>query len=45
MIINGVAAIKCGYGFVGIEREKEYCEIAEKRIGYYPVPIVYGALE
>lgn len=29
---TGVAAIKCGYGFVGIEREKEYCEIADKRI-------------
>lgn len=29
---TGVAAIRNGFGFVGIEREKEYCKIAEKRI-------------
>lgn len=27
-----VAAKKLGFGFIGIEREKEYCEIAEKRL-------------
>lgn len=29
---TGVAAKNLGLGFVGIEREKEYCEIAEKRL-------------
>jgi site-specific DNA-methyltransferase (adenine-specific) len=29
---TGVAATKLGFGFIGIEREAEYVEIAEKRI-------------
>lgn len=29
---TGVAAKRLGFGFIGIEREKEYCEIAEKRM-------------
>ncbi len=29
---TGVAAVNLGFKFIGIEREKEYCEIAEKRI-------------
>jgi DNA modification methylase len=29
---TGVAAIKLGYGFVGIEKVKDYCDIAAKRI-------------
>lgn len=29
---TGVAAIRNGFGFIGIEREKEYVKIAEKRI-------------
>jgi site-specific DNA-methyltransferase (adenine-specific) len=31
---TGVAAVRLGYEFIGIEREKEYCEIAEKRIAH-----------
>ena len=27
-----VAAVKCGRKFIGIEKEKEYFDIAEKRI-------------
>ena len=30
---TGIAAKKLGFKFIGIEREKEYFEIAEKRIG------------
>ena len=29
---TGVAAKRLGFGFVGLEREAEYCEIAEKRL-------------
>lgn len=29
---TGVAATRLGFGFIGIEREKEYVDIAEKRI-------------
>lgn len=29
---TGVAATRLGFGFVGIEMEKEYCDIAEKRL-------------
>lgn len=29
---TGIAAKECGFGFIGIEREKEYFEIAEARI-------------
>lgn len=29
---TGVAAVGLGFSFIGIELEKEYCEIAEKRI-------------
>lgn len=29
---TGVAAKRLGFNFIGIEREKEYCDIAEKRI-------------
>ena len=31
---TGVAAVQNGYDFIGIEKEKEYFEIAEKRIKY-----------
>ena len=31
---TGKAAVRGGFDFVGIEREKEYFEIAEARIGY-----------
>jgi len=31
---TGIAALKEGFRFVGIEREPEYFEIAEKRVGY-----------
>ena len=31
---TGKAAIRGGFDFVGIEREKEYMEIAEARIQY-----------
>jgi site-specific DNA-methyltransferase (adenine-specific) len=29
---SGVAALKCGHRFVGIEIEPKYCELAEKRL-------------
>lgn len=29
---TGIAAKECGFDFIGIEREKEYVVIAEKRI-------------
>ena len=29
---TGVAAVRLGHSFIGIEREQEYCEIARKRI-------------
>ena len=29
---TGVACVNTGRDFIGIEKEKEYCEIAEKRI-------------
>lgn len=32
---TGVAAIKNGFNFIGIEKDAEYFKIAEKRIGYY----------
>ena len=32
---TGVAAKKNGYDFIGIELDKEYCEIAEKRINSF----------
>ena len=31
---TGIAARNLGFRFVGIEKEKEYCEIAEKRISH-----------
>ena len=31
---TGIAARSLGFRFVGIEKEKEYCEIAEKRISH-----------
>lgn len=31
---TGIAAKNLGFDFIGIEREKEYCEIAEKRIAH-----------
>jgi DNA modification methylase len=31
---TGKAAIRGGFNFIGIEREKEYMEIAESRINY-----------
>lgn len=35
---TGVAATKLGCGFVGCEREREYFEIAQARIGATPLP-------
>ena len=32
---TGVACVKNGFGFIGIEREKEYFEIAKARIQYW----------
>jgi site-specific DNA-methyltransferase (adenine-specific) len=32
---TGIGAVLEGFNFVGIEREKEYCEIAEARIEHY----------
>ena len=32
---TGIAAIKEGFNFIGIEREQEYFEIAESRINYW----------
>ena len=29
---TGVAAMRCGRDFVGIELDQEYCEVAAKRI-------------
>jgi site-specific DNA-methyltransferase (adenine-specific) len=29
---TGIAAKECGFNFIGIEKEKEYFEIAAKRI-------------
>lgn len=29
---TGVAAVRLGFKFIGIERESEYCEIARKRL-------------
>ena len=31
---TGVAALQAGFRFVGIEREKEYFRICEKRVNY-----------
>jgi site-specific DNA-methyltransferase (adenine-specific) len=31
---TGKAAVRGGFDFIGIEREKEYFQIAEARIGY-----------
>ena len=31
---TGKAAVRGGFDFIGIEREKEYMEIAESRINY-----------
>lgn len=33
---TGVAAVRLGFKFIGIEREKEYVEIAERRIANVP---------
>jgi site-specific DNA-methyltransferase (adenine-specific) len=30
---TGVAAKRLGFGFIGIEQQQEYLEIAERRIG------------
>jgi site-specific DNA-methyltransferase (adenine-specific) len=34
---TGVAALKSGFNFIGIEREAEYIEIARRRI-YHHMP-------
>lgn len=36
---TGVAAVAEGFGFVGIEREAEYIEIARRRIANAPLPL------
>jgi hypothetical protein len=32
---TGCAAIICGFKFIGIEKDKEYCEISKNRIAYW----------
>ena len=37
---TGIACVLEGREFIGIEREPEYVEIAEKRIAHYRLPIM-----
>jgi site-specific DNA-methyltransferase (adenine-specific) len=37
---TGIACVLEGREFIGIEREAEYVEIAEKRIAHYRLPIL-----
>ena len=37
---TGIACVLEGRDFIGIEREAEYVEIAEKRIAHYRLPIL-----
>ena len=37
---TGIACLLEGREFIGIEREPEYIEIAEKRIAHYALPIM-----
>ena len=37
---TGIACVLEGREFIGIEREAEYVEIAEKRIAHYRLPIM-----
>ena len=39
---TGIACVLEGREFIGIEREAEYVEIAEKRIAHYRLPILEG---
>jgi len=37
---TGIACVLEGRDFIGIEREAEYVEIAEKRIEHYRLPML-----
>lgn len=41
---TGVAAVKCGCGFVGMEKEQSYFEIAQRRIGKAQTVPIQGEL-
>jgi len=42
---TGIACVLEGREFIGIEREAEYVEIAEKRIAHYRLPILEEVIE